>query len=73
MYDNTISDLQEEIIIKRKEYHFFEAILNHLYKLTLASNNGKLVMNRKLVREFLHYIVFYCNIGRKESCKANTY
>lgn len=67
MYDNTISDLQEEIIIKRNEYHFFEDILNHLYKLTLDSNNGKLVMNRKLVRVFLHYMYFYCDIGRKVS------
>lgn len=67
MYDNTISDLQEEIIIKRNEYHFFEDILNHLYKLTLDSNNGKLVMNRKLVRVFLHYMYFYCDIGKKVS------
>ena len=35
MYDNTIADLQEEIIIKRDEYIAFEEILNHLYKIIL--------------------------------------
>jgi len=66
-YDNTVSDLQEEIIIKRNDYGAFEEILNHLYKLILDSNNNNLLNNRKLIRVFLHYMYFYCDIGIKES------
>ena len=66
-YNNTISDLQEEIIIKRNDYGAFEEILNHLYKLILDSNNNNLLNNRKLIRVFLHYMYFYCDIGIKES------
>ena len=53
-YDNTISDLQEEITIKREEYNAFEEILNHLYKLIFDSTNDSLKNNRKLIRVFLH-------------------
>ena len=66
-YNNTVSDLQEEIIIKRNDYGAFEEILNHLYKLILDSNNNNLLNNRKLIRVFLHYMYFYCDIGIKES------
>ena len=71
-YDNTISDLQEEIIIKRNEYLFFEEVLYHLYKLTLDLNNDQILMKRRLVRVFLHYMYFYCDIGRKVSENAET-
>jgi len=67
MYENTVSDLQEEIIIKRDEYGAFEEILNHLYKLILDTSNIKLLNNRRLIRVFLHYMYFYCDIGNKES------
>lgn len=66
-YQNSVSDLQEEIIIKRDEYGAFEAILNHLYKLILDSNNEKLLNNRRLIRVFLHYMYYVCDIGVKES------
>jgi hypothetical protein len=71
-YDNTISDLQEEIIIKRDEYNFFEDILNHLYKITLDPANNKLLTNRKLLRVFLHYMYFNCDIGKKVSENVET-
>lgn len=66
-YQNSVSDLQEEIVIKRDEYGTFEAILNHLYKLILDSNNEKLLNNRRLIRVFLHYMYYVCDIGVKES------
>jgi len=66
-YDNTVSDLQEEILIKRNEYSAFEEILNHLYKLILDSKNDKLCKNRRLIRVFLHYMYVNCQIGIKES------
>jgi len=66
-YDNTVSDLQDEILIKRDEYSAFEEILNHLYKLILDSKNDKLCKNRRLIRVFLHYMYVNCQIGIKES------
>lgn len=66
-YQNSISDLQEEIIIHRNEYGAFEQILNHLYKLILDTNNTKLHNSRELIRVFLHYMYFNCEIGLKES------
>jgi hypothetical protein len=41
-YENTASDIQEEIILNRDNYALFDHILSELYKLTLDTNNGKL-------------------------------
>jgi hypothetical protein len=66
MYQNTVSDIQEEITIRRSEYHAFEEILNHLYKIVLDAGNQALKNNRRLIRVFLHYMYFHCDIGTKE-------
>jgi len=66
MYQNTVSDIQEEITIKRTEYHVFDEILNHLYKVVLDTENNALKNNRRLIRVFLHYMYFHCDIGAKE-------
>jgi len=71
-YDNTVSDLQAEIIVHREEYNAFEEILNHLYKLILDNTNQSLMTNRKLIRVFLHYMYFNCDIGKKVSKNAET-
>ena len=71
-YDNTVSDLQEEITIKRDEYNTFEEILNHLYKIILDSTNDSLRNNRKLIRVFLHYMYSNCDIGKKVAENAET-
>lgn len=71
-YDNTISDLQEEITIKRNEYLVFEEVLNHLYKLTLDLNNDQLLRKRRMVRVFLHYMYVNCDIGKKVTENAET-
>jgi hypothetical protein len=66
MYQNTVSDIQEEITIKRTEYCAFDEILNHLYKIVLDTGNIALKNNRRLIRVFLHYMYFHCDIGAKE-------
>lgn len=66
MYQNTISDIQEEITIRRTEYHAFDEILNHLYKVVLDTSNYLLKNNRRMIRVFLHYMYFHCDIGIKE-------
>lgn len=70
MYQNTVSDIQEEITIKRTEYRAFDEILNHLYKVVLDTENNALKNNRRLIRVFLHYMYFHCDIGAKEAQNA---
>ena len=64
-YENTIDDLNEEITIHRGEYEKFELILNHLYKIVL-SKFPELDFKRTLVRTFLHYMYYNCDIGKNE-------
>ncbi len=64
-YENTIEDINAEIIVHRDEYDKFEAILEYLYKFILV-NNPSLENNRRLVRLFLHYMYYNCDIGLNE-------
>jgi len=64
-YENTIDDLNEEITINRDEYEKFEMILNHLYKIVL-SKFPELNSKRALIRVFLHYMYYNCDIGKNE-------
>ena len=66
MYQNTVYDIQEEITINRDDYYAFDELLNHLYKLILDTENIALKNNRRLIRVFLHYMYFHCDIGIKE-------
>ncbi len=63
MYDNTIDDIQSKILVKRGEFYTFEEIIEYLYDYIL--NNQELVLkdNRRLIRVFLHYMYFHCDIG----------
>lgn len=70
MYRNTAADIQEEITVKRTEYSTFDEILNHLYKVVLDTGNVALKNNRRLIRVFLHYMYFHCDIGAKEAKNA---
>ena len=64
MYANTISDLQEAITIQRNRFNEFEHIINHLVEYTVNNNQDKLIDLRKVVRVFIHFMYFNCDIGR---------
>ncbi|MFA5298059.1 MAG: ABC-three component system protein [Lutibacter sp.] len=64
-YENTIDDINEEIIIHRKEFDKFDLIFNYLYKFIIETNPD-LKSNRSLVRLFLHYMYYNCDIGINE-------
>ena len=64
-YENTVSDLQEKILIKRNEYFKFEEVLADLYDYA-KDNSPELKNKRKLIRVFLHYMYFNCDIGTVE-------
>lgn len=64
-YENTIDDINEEIIVHRDEFDKFDLIFNFLYKF-IIENNPELKSNRSLVRLFLHYMYYNCDIGINE-------
>ncbi|WP_445710923.1 ABC-three component system protein [Flavobacterium sp.] len=64
-YENTIDDINEEIIVHRSEFDKFDLIFNFLYKF-IIENNPELKSNRSLVRLFLHYMYYNCDIGINE-------
>lgn len=64
-YENTIDDINEEIVIHRDEFDKFDLIFNYLYNF-IVENNPELKSNRKLVRLFLHYMYYNCDIGINE-------
>ncbi|MCD6578395.1 restriction endonuclease [bacterium] len=64
-YQNTIDDINEEIIIHRDEYDKFEEVINHLFKYVL-NNASELHNKRSFLRLFLHYMYYNCDIGINE-------
>ena len=66
MYSNTISDLQDAITIERNRFNEFEHIIKHLVDFTVVNNEDKLKDLRKIVRVFIHFMYFNCDIGRTE-------
>ena len=64
MYSNTVSDLQEAITIERIRFNEFEHIIKHLIVYTVGNNEDKLKDLRKIVRVFIHFMYFNCDIGK---------
>ncbi len=64
MYSNTVSDLQGVITIERSRFPKFEHIIEHLIAYTVGNNEDKLKDIRRIVRVFLHFMYFNCDIGK---------
>lgn len=64
-YENTIDDINAKIIVHRKDFEKFEMILEFLYDF-IIDNNIELKSKRRLVRLFLHYMYYNCDIGINE-------
>lgn len=62
-YENTVADIQSKILIKRSEYGAFEEIIEYLYDFVFNSHIDELKKDRRLIRVFLHYMYFHCDIG----------
>jgi hypothetical protein len=65
-YNNTIKDLKNEIILKRSKFEKFEEILEYLYKKIQSKHSEDLNQHRNLIRVFLHYMYWNCDIGKKQ-------
>jgi hypothetical protein len=66
MYSNTVSDLQAAIILERNRFIEFERIIEHLVVYTVENNQEKLHDLRNIVRVFIHFMYFNCDIGKTE-------
>lgn len=64
MYSNTVSDLQDAITVERNRFNEFENIIKHLVDYTIGNNEDKLKDLRKIVRVFIHFMYFNCDIGK---------
>ena len=65
MYSKTVGDLQEVIIIDRTHFNKFEHILKHLNDYIVQNNEDILIDLRDIVRVFIHFMYFNCDIGKK--------
>ena len=64
-YENTIDDINAKIIVHKTDFEKFEMILEFLYDF-IVENNPELKNKRRLVRLFLHYMYYNCDIGINE-------
>lgn len=65
-YENTISDLQAKIIIQRSDFHAFEEILEQIIEIVVDKYDEKIKDCRRLVRVFVHYMYYNCDIGAND-------
>ncbi len=65
-YDNTVDDIQSKILVKRDEFSTFEEIIEYLYDFVFTNNRSELKNDRRLIRTFLHYMYYHCDIGVME-------
>lgn len=66
MYIRTISDLQAKIILEREKYNDFMQLIEHLVEFIVESNSSELKELRNIVRVFIHFMYFNCDIGKSE-------
>ncbi|MBO6493977.1 MAG: hypothetical protein JJ978_00290 [Roseivirga sp.] len=65
-YQNTISDLQGKIMTKRNEFAQFDEVIEYIVDLILNSDIERLKNYRRLIRVFVHFMYWQCDIGEKE-------
>jgi hypothetical protein len=63
-YANTVSDLQAKIILERNRFTEFQMVIEHLVSFLVENNEEKLIEQRQLVRVFIHFMYFNCDIGK---------
>jgi hypothetical protein len=62
-YLNTVSDLQARITIERSSFGDFKELIEHLINF-IVDNNTDIKDLRRIVRVFIHFMYFNCDIGR---------
>lgn len=69
MYENTVDELQNIVLVKMKEYSNFDAILSLLYSIIAhkCSEDTEFMKLRRKILLFLHFMYYNCDIGLKEN------
>jgi hypothetical protein len=62
LYHDAADELKQKIITYWKEFSTFDEVLTYVYDL-IINNNPMLKGKKQLVRLFLHYMYFDCDIG----------
>jgi len=62
-YENTIEDINAQIILRRADFDTFDNVIEYIYKFVML-NNAALKPKRRLVRLFLQYMYYLCDIGK---------
>lgn len=65
-YNNTIDDLNAKITVHRDEFDKFEIILDDVLYEIVLDRFPELYNKRRLIRVFLHYMYYNCDIGKNE-------
>jgi hypothetical protein len=69
-YGTVIEEFQLQIIAKRKDYQYFDEVMNYLAQL-LFDRDVILRRNKRLTRAMLFYMYWMCDIGVVESVTTN--
>lgn len=64
-YKSIVSDLGAKIALERTDFIRFEDLLERLINTIIRNNFDDLRTKRNLVRIFLHFMYFNCDIGKK--------
>jgi len=65
MYNNIVEELQAKIINNRNDFNEFNLIIEHYYDYIL-DRCPELKKIKRLIRVFLHFMYWSCDIGKKE-------
>lgn len=65
-YKNTVSDLKAKILLKRDQFDAFEDLIEDLVQYVYDSCVDELGDSRNLIRIFIHFMYFECDIGVNE-------
>lgn len=63
-YRNTVSDLQAFIIQNRDKFSTFMDVIEHIVKCIVDVEREDILERRSLVRIFVHFMYFNCDIGK---------
>jgi hypothetical protein len=66
LYNDTISELNAKITLRRYEFVEFENLLEELYNYIISNDANQLKGKKRLVRTMLNYMYCNCDIGKKE-------
>jgi hypothetical protein len=66
-YSNTVSDLQAKIVLERDRFGEFQHLLEHIIEYVVENNKEDLEDFSSVVRVFVHFMYFNCDIGIKNA------